>query len=234
MRSRLATCALVFTLALVPSLTPRSDGSSGTGDEPGLRGADPQPSVALPDIIEADGGIELGEERAWAPFDRGTMPDADRARVAGPVPRASVVTGFASINATNMSPSDTNGAGGDNHVLAAVNPDWGLFSRSGVPEIGPTHISDLFPSSPGLKFDPRVVYDPYRDHYVMIYLGYDYGPPEKGYLYVVSIPDATATDQSTWCARRFTSDLSKDGIDAWLDYPGLGFDARRIYVTGNL
>lgn len=223
--------ALILALALIPVARtarfepPPSEPSAVDSSRPG--------DVRRPDPAGFTGEAETEEGLRWVPVDRGRMPEVSPKPAAVPTPRTSVVTSFAGLDATNFSPSDTTGAGGDNHVLTAANDQYQLFSRAGVPEVGPLPLDGFFPPEPVIEFDPRVVYDPYSDHYVLIYLGYRLDQ-NTDYLYVVSIPDATATTQATWCVRRFKSDLSNDGIDSWLDYPGLGFDANRIYVTGNL
>ncbi len=191
------------------------------------------PRPLAPILREPGGGIEQEAEGSWTLPDRGD-PSTVAARLpTPPAPRTSVVSGFDGLgNLNNLSPSDTTGAGGDNHVLTAVNVSYRLTSRTGVPEVGPASLRSLFPTMKGGVFDPRVVYDPYDAHYVMSFLSY-YGKKDKASLLVVSIPDATASMPATWCARKLRADQVSDGTSTWADYPGLGLDADRVYVTTN-
>jgi hypothetical protein len=166
--------------------------------------------------------------------DRGDQPvSAHLPRPLAPSLRTSMSTGFDGLgNLNHLSPSDTTGAGGDNHVFAAVNSSYELFTKTGTSEVGPGSFHSLFPAVDGAMFDPRVVYDSYDDTYVLEWLGYR-GSTNASWLFVVSIPDATAGTPSTWCKRKFKTDQQPDQIKTWADYPGLGFDDQRVYSTMN-
>jgi hypothetical protein len=100
-------------------------------------------------------------------------------------------------------------------------------------------LRSLAPSLPGgaFVFDPKVVFDPYRGRFVIAFLA-GHGRPftpgfRKSWIVVVSIPEATATDAGTWCRRVLRGDhVPRDGAQ-FADYPGLGLDKNRIYVTTN-
>ena len=155
--------------------------------------------------------------------------------------------GFAAIaGGGDISPADPTGAGGVAHVFTAVNIEYAVYSRAaatspttpGIPLTAGT-LESLFPGLPGgsFVFDPKVVYDPYRGQFVLVFLaghGAPFGPGlKRSWILVVTIPDATASDPNTWCRRRFPGDqVKKNGIQ-FADYPGLGFDRKRVYVTTN-
>jgi hypothetical protein len=86
-------------------------------------------------------------------------------------------------------------------------------------------------------FDPKVVYDPYRGRFVIAFLA-GHGPPftpgfRKSWIVVVAIPEAPATETGTWCRRVLRGDhIPRNGAQ-FADYPGLGLDKKRIYVTTN-
>ncbi|MEX0990698.1 MAG: hypothetical protein WD004_00285 [Actinomycetota bacterium] len=186
-----------------------------------------------PMMREPGGGIEQEGEGSWTLPDRGDPSTVTARLPAPPTPRTSVLSGFDGLgNLNSLSPSDTTGAGGDNHVLTAVNVSYRLTSRTGVPEVGPATLRSLFPTTKGIVFDPRVVYDPYDAHYVMTFLSY-YGKKDKASLFVVSIPDVTASMPATWCARKLRADQVSDGKRTWADYPGLGLDDDRVFITTN-
>jgi hypothetical protein len=141
-----------------------------------------------------------------------------------------------------ISPSDTVGAAGPAHVLTAVNISYALWDKAATgtptPALSGT-LQSLFPSLPGntLVFDPKVVYDRYAGQFVLIFLA-GHGPPfSKGKKYsrvmVVTMPATTVADPGTWCARSINGDQVHGDGKQLADYPGLGYDAERVYITTN-
>lgn len=145
-----------------------------------------------------------------------------------------------------ISPSDTTGAGGVTHVVTAVNVSYAVWPNSTVteppavvPPLASGTLESLFPGLPGgsFVFDPKVVYDHYTGTFVLAFLS-GHGRPftggsESSKLLMVSIPDATAPDRSTWCLRQLNADQIRRNGRQFGDYPGLGFDKNYVYVTTN-
>lgn len=145
-----------------------------------------------------------------------------------------------------ISPSDTTGAGGITHVVTAVNVSYAVWANSTVsdppatvPPLVSGTLDSLFPGLPGgsFVFDPKVVYDHYTGTFVIAFLA-GHGRPftsgtESSQLLIVTIPDATAPDQSTWCLRQLNADQIRRNGRQFGDYPGLGFDRNYVYVTTN-
>lgn len=145
-----------------------------------------------------------------------------------------------------ISPADPTGAGAGVHVMTAVNVSYAIYPRATltnppaiVPPLLTGSLESLFPALPAgsFVFDPKVVYDHYSGRFVLAFLS-AHGRPftpgmESSRLLIASIPDATATDRSTWCLRSVNADqIRKDGKQ-FGDYPGLGFDRNHVYVTTN-
>lgn len=150
-----------------------------------------------------------------------------------PLAAFSTLTGFEAIeNLNNATPPDPTGAAGDNHVVTAVNTSFAVYDRSGGLELGPYNLRALFPGSTAFVYDPKVVYDPYDDTYVLVFLG-DKRAVKKSWIHIATIPDATAADPGTWCVRRMKGDQVNDGTKVLADYPGLGYDQSRVFVTTN-
>jgi hypothetical protein len=129
------------------------------------------------------------------------------------------------------SPSDATGAVGPDFFVAGVNVHVQVFDRTGASVLAASRLNDLFSDLPnGTDTDPKVIYDPYDDHFVLAYLLYN---NSEGYIVVVSIPAATADQKSTWCHWTYVGDqISGDGHQ-FADYPGLGFTANRVTITTN-
>ena len=145
-----------------------------------------------------------------------------------------------------IAPADPTGAGGVVHVMTAVNVSYAIYPRSTltnpptfVPPLLTGSLESLFPGLPAgsFVFDPKVVYDHYSGRFVLVFLS-GHGQPftpgtESSRLLIASIPDATATDQSTWCLRDINADQIRRDGKQFGDYPGLGFDQTNVYVTTN-
>lgn len=152
--------------------------------------------------------------------------------VSGPkCPTPCVGTNFSTLdNASDVSPADPAGAAGDNHVVAAVNISFGVYSRLGAVEVAPRKFGRLFKNTKAFTFDPKVIYDQYNDTYLLVFLGFK---RTDSWIFTVAIPDATATTKSTWCKRRIDGDQLNDGIAQLADYPGVGYDGKRVYIATN-
>lgn len=130
-------------------------------------------------------------------------------------------------------PADTTGALGTLSYVAATNVRMAVYDRAGGELLAPTRLQDLHPDGTGvLNFDPKVVYDPYRDTHVLVWLGHEDAPPTS-LIFVAAIPDATAADPSTWCVTSFPGDQVAADPARWADYPAVGFDDDRVVVSTN-
>jgi hypothetical protein len=208
---------------------------------PGPAAAEPLPP---PDPAFARSRVPIPPEARLRP-DRGRWSPALSAAPTG----SSVANegGFLGLAGNGeIAPSDTTGAGGVTHVVTAVNVSYGVWANSTlsdppatVPPLASGTLESLFPGLPGgsFVFDPKVVYDHYTGTFVITFLA-GHGRPftggqEVSKLLVVTIPDATAPDPSTWCLRQLNADQIRRNGRQFGDYPGLGFDRSYVYVTTN-
>jgi hypothetical protein len=130
-------------------------------------------------------------------------------------------------------PADPTGAKGVSSILTAVNTQVAAFTVTGDPLLAPMPLADLHPFSAGTEvFDPKVIYDQYRGHYVLVYLAVN-DAEARGWIVIVVIPEASVHDPSTWCATTVSGDGVPGNGRQWADYPGLGFDANAVTVTAN-
>jgi len=130
-------------------------------------------------------------------------------------------------------PGDPTGAVSDTWYLTAVNTHYALYDLAGAAVLGPTSFAGLFDLPSGSQvFDPKVVYDPYGDTFVLAFLGVN-DARRRSWILVVAIPDQTANDRSTWCGTRVGGDRTSGDGRQWADYPGLGFSSDRVTLTSN-
>lgn len=179
--------------------------------------------------------------RTVRPLLRGSYPVSSdrhplgRATEARPSPRTPVSgLHFDAIPRTGPNwPADPSGAMGSQWILTAVNTSYALYDLTGTPVIPPTSFEPFFTYPSGTQiFDPKVVYDPYGQTFVLVYLAVNDGL-RRSWIQMVTVPDATANDPATWCARRMKADQVRRDGRQWADYPGLGYDADRVVVTTN-
>ena len=130
-------------------------------------------------------------------------------------------------------PGDPSGAIGRAAIVTAVNTSIAVYDRAGVALLAPTPLQPLGTFPPGTDlFDPKVVYDPYAQEFVLVFLAI-HDALERSWIVLSAIPDATASDPATWCVHQIGADqVNRDGKQ-WADYPGLGFARDRVTVTSN-
>jgi len=168
---------------------------------------------------------------------------SQRSRPSARLPRAAASPGTAApdtffgfdalADLDGFFPSDTVGAVGDTVIVTAVNSSFGVFSPVDGSVLVPRTALDSIIGDPGLlHFDPKVVYDPYADTFLVAWLGFD-DAPQRSFIFTLAIPDATAVDTGTWCATSFFGDQVVGDGAQWADYPGLGYNESRVTITTN-
>ncbi|HET7928910.1 MAG TPA: hypothetical protein VFM40_05095, partial [Actinomycetota bacterium] len=183
----------------------------------------PQGRTATRAIVHGrDVGASSRRATSFDVFGRRARPYLSRSGAAGPssplVP-ALVGAGFDALADPFAKPSDTTGALGDSFYVAAVNTQVAVYDRNGFQVVAPIPLSQLHVSSTGqFVFDPKVVYDQYLDTFVLMYLVQE-NSPRLSRIVTVAIPNATASDPTTWCAVSFKGDQVPGGTAAWADYP---------------
>jgi hypothetical protein len=80
-------------------------------------------------------------------------------------------------------------------------------------------------------FDPKIIYDPYRQHWVYVILANSSGignPQQSAILIAVS---QTSDPMGNWFTWRIDADAEND---EWFDYPSVGFNKNWLVINGNL
>jgi len=158
---------------------------------------------------------------------------------ASAVPAAPIVGAHFDALARNRPvwPADPIGAMGQDFVVTAVNTRVAVYDPASPspPAFGPVSLASTgaiaFP--PGTQiFDPKVVFDEYADTFVLVFLALNESR-QRSWVNAVTIPDATADDQSTWCGTVFRGDPIGGNGPQWADYPGLGFDSNSVAIETN-
>jgi hypothetical protein len=182
-----------------------------------------------------DGGTSQRRPTSFEAFSQRTRPSSD-ARLAPAVPQPATpqpILGFDTLTDPFSFPSDTTGAVGDSYFVTAVNTQLAVYDKTGLQVVAPIQLDVLHSATTGhFAFDPKVVYDPYNDTFVVVYLVQE-DSPQLSLIVTVAIPNATANDTATWCSTSFLGDQVPDTPVVWADYPGLGYNFDRVTITTN-
>ncbi len=120
---------------------------------------------------------------------------------------------------------------GPNHIVEATNSGFAVYSRFGTEMQAYTTFANFVPAPPapwaGYLYDPRVVWSPDHNKWVMLILGRDVTNHGSYHWIMVSQTNDPAGD---WWVRRFGG----SGVSEWFDYASLGVDQWGVYVAGNL
>ena len=144
---------------------------------------------------------------------------------------------FDGIDSTQSSwrPPDMQIAVGPQYVVEAANSGFALYTKTGLEASPYLEYEDFLASNvpagwDGFMFDPRIVYDPNEQRYVMLVLGRDDTNQEAYFWLAVS---ETSDPRDGWCIRRYRVTQINATTTGWLDFAALGTDAFGVYVTGN-
>ena len=123
-------------------------------------------------------------------------------------------------------PPDVNGAAGPSHLMQTLNTDVRISDREGN-ELYTTTLSAWWAPipGPGSTFDPKIVYDPYSNRWIMITPSGSDATSSQMYIGVSTTDDPL----DDW--NFYAIDTDPDHI-LWFDYPNLGFNKKWITIGG--
>ena len=124
---------------------------------------------------------------------------------------------------------------GPNHLVAAVNSKFGIFSKSGT-LLSQHQANDWFSNALpnivaiGGAFDPKVVYDSAAGRWILVYLATD----DKTESWVLISVSSGSDPTGGWCNYALHGDRNGNTPSGnWSDYEGVGLDNQAIYITTN-
>jgi hypothetical protein len=229
MRRRLAL-TLVALLGLLAAPSPAGS-SPGGGGAPDVHGAGIEPA-------EAEGGHRATRIPRLVRPGSDHRPDAGAqtgtpARTGGPLAPTTLTVFDGVSDQEVLSPADPTGALGVTHHLAAVNVRMAFYDRlTGAQAFPPKRLKTLDPELPAGAddFDPKVVYDPYRQRFVLAFAS---ATDTQSFLSIVVIPEGSETDTNDWCVLHMSGDQVSANGRQLADYPMVGFTENRVTLTSN-
>jgi hypothetical protein len=148
---------------------------------------------------------------------------------------SSPLVSFPGLDYTAMVPPDPIVAVGPNHLVAAVNAKFGIFSKSGsllFQTTAESWFSNVLPNIAALggAFDPKVIYDPAAGRWILVYLATD----DKTESWVLLSVSNTSDPTGNWCNIPVRGDRNGNTPSGnWSDYEGVGLDNQAVYITTN-
>jgi hypothetical protein len=147
----------------------------------------------------------------------------------------SPLVSFPGLDYTGKLPPDPIVAVGPNHLVAAVNSKFGIYSKSGsllFQTQANSWFSNVLPNiaTLGGAFDPKVIYDPAAGRWILAYLATD----DKTESWVLLSVSNTSDPTGGWCNIPLRGDRNGNTPSGnWSDYEGLGLDNQALYITTN-
>lgn len=142
---------------------------------------------------------------------------------------------FDGIKFHGFYPSDTTLAVGPAHVVVAVNSSYAIYTKTGAKRAQRTFeewFSVLGETSNAFFFDPKLAYDQYSGHFIMVVDAVRDSDKRSWYILAVS---QTTNPEGLWTF--WALDMGLNGntrTKNWADYPGVGLDEGAIYLTANM
>lgn len=135
-------------------------------------------------------------------------------------------------------PPDCAMAAGPNHVMAAVNSMFVIYTKGGT-NVGQASFANFYSPvcSSCSPFDPRVAYDTTAGRWLLLVV--NGGPSTPGVSNYLLAASQTSDPTGNWWLYSLTGVLNYNGTDTWADFPQLGFDGiapasgGAVYLTSN-
>ncbi|MBX7243479.1 MAG: hypothetical protein K1X92_17195, partial [Bacteroidia bacterium] len=126
-------------------------------------------------------------------------------------------------------PPDVGGTVGPNHLLTTLNSQIRVQSKTGT-NLYTVSLDGFWAGTGGGNpnaFDPKAVYDPYNDRYIITTPANPQGSSSSLMMAVTETNDPTGN----WYRFIFDADATNN---TWFDYPSIGFNNKWVVVTGNM
>ncbi|MBS1714284.1 MAG: hypothetical protein JST30_08090 [Armatimonadetes bacterium] len=141
-----------------------------------------------------------------------------------------LTTDFIGIGQTALRPPDCSMAVGRDHIVQTVNDRFRISDKAGI-TIFEADIPDWLSDPNGFYFDPKVIYDPWRSNFCMLWHRWD-DANQQSQLVLIGSDDSNPV--GTWYVHRFDSDITISGKRTKPDYFDLGYCSKAIVISGNM
>ena len=117
----------------------------------------------------------------------------------------------------------------DGTIISVINSNMHVYDMSGnlLHEVSLGAIADTL-GGPQSSFDPRVLYDPIHDRFILVFLD-GFGPATS---FIIVAFSQTSDPTGTWNVYELPGN-PKDN-NRWTDYPMIAITETELFITGNL
>jgi len=125
-------------------------------------------------------------------------------------------------------PPDVNGCVGPDHLMITLNTGVRIQDRIGNTLFN-TSLGNWWNALPGNggTFDPKIIYDPHNDRWIMVTPSGSNSVDSKLYLGVSQTSDPLGEWNMYWID-------PDESNQTWFDYPSIGFNKKWITISGNM
>jgi hypothetical protein len=230
MRRRLTWGLTALVTVLAMPAPARSETGSDRSPKVHVAGIDAVPAPGGPRSAPAPRLVRPGSDLRGSSADApGSVSDLS-GRILAPTIVPPTFDGVPDLEV--VSPGDPTGALGVTHHLAAVNVRMAFYDRAGLELDPPRRLRSLDTTlPPGVDdFDPKVVYDSYRQHFLLAFAS---ASSTQSFLSLAVIPEGSEGDPADWCVLHMSGDQVDNNGKQFADYPMLGFTQDRVTLTTN-
>ncbi|MCU0317507.1 MAG: hypothetical protein MUC92_13050 [Fimbriimonadaceae bacterium] len=148
-----------------------------------------------------------------------------------------IVTGarFPGIGFTGAIPPDPHIAVGTTHIVQVVNVNIAFFNKSNGQFVyfQPLATGGFYGSQQvgSFTFDPKVVYDPRTDRFVVVCLDVDFNAGNSSMIVSIS---QSGNPLGGWNHYVINNKLTVNSADFWLDYPSITLNHDTVALQGNM
>src|SRR2546426_3423520 len=126
-------------------------------------------------------------------------------------------------------PPDTHGAIGTSHFVEITNTHLDIYSRDGIRVVS-TSLAAFFGYFTTYIFDPRAVYDPIWNRWVITGDAFTESPTVQRFLVAISKTSDPTSQYYRYIINANFFSISND----FFDFPQLGFDQDAVIITANI
>jgi hypothetical protein len=187
-------------------------------------------AAAVVDVISFRPTMDAAEylvAKAAAELD----PMSVKPEAQGPSPQAppGLISNFNGASQAGLIPPDTHGAVGLDHFVEVTNSQRTVLSKSTGAILSNVSLASFFGYFAQTLFDPRVVYDPMWNRWVII----ADARPESATVQRLFIA-VSVTSNPLGAFFVYSLDVNINNNDDFFDFPQLGMDLRSIIITANI
>ena len=168
---------------------------------------------------------QLGDSKIIYEEPIGSYKKSSRSREQSPAPD----TTFMALHDNGGSiPPDVNGTVGPNHLMVTLNQGVRIQDREGN-NLFTTSLNTFWDPLPGNggTFDPKIIYDPYHNRWIMVTPSGSNSVDSKLYLGVSQTSDPLGEWNMYWID-------PDESNTTWFDFPSIGFNKKWITISGNM